>query len=347
MSLPSVLRYAAAAVLAGGLSGGIATGHAADFYKGKQFIIIIGSSSGGGYDTFGRAISRHIGKHLPGNPTAVVQNMPGASSVKLSNYMYNVAPKDGTVIAGVFSGIPTQQLTDPHGVKFDARKFAWLGSAAQSTFVGYVWHTAPVQTLEQLKTQEMIVGSSGGATHDFPLISNAILGLHFKIVEGYKGTNETGLAIERGEVQGDAGITWDSVETQYPQQLQKKLIHVFVQYNDEPNPELPNVPLMMSLAKTKADRQALELEFSRGEFARPYIAPPGLPKERVKTLQTAFMATMKDPAYIADAKKLHLDVNAVPPEKLEKMISELYETPQSVVDRVRSVIGVPGSNGKK
>jgi hypothetical protein len=163
----------------------------------------------------------------------------------------------------------------------------------------------------------------------------------------YKGTNEIGLAIERGEVQGDAGITWDSVETQYPQQLQKKLIKVFVQYNREPDPELPNVPLMLNLAKTKADRQALELVFLRGELARPYIAPPGLPKDRVKALRTAFMATMKDPAYIADAKKLHLDVNAVPPQKLEQMISELYETPQSVVDRVRSIINVAAPKGKK
>jgi tripartite-type tricarboxylate transporter receptor subunit TctC len=335
----------AAALLAGGLLAfGIgAAASAADFYQGKQLVIIVGSSSGGGYDTYARVISRHIGPLLPGHPTVVVQNMPGAGSVKATNYLYNVAPKDGTVIAAVFSGIPAQPLIDPSGVKFDPRKLAWLGSAAQSTFVGYVWHTAPVQTLDQLKTQTMIVGSSGGATREFPMISNAVLGLKFKIVEGYKGTNETGLAIERGEVQGDAGITWDSLEAQHFQWLKDKKIRVFVQYGSEPNPDLKDVPLMLSLAKTKADRQALNLEFSRGDFARPYAAPPGLPADRVKLLRTAFMATMKDPGYVADAGKLHLDVNAIPGDKVEALIAELYETPKSAVDRVRQVIGTPAA----
>jgi tripartite-type tricarboxylate transporter receptor subunit TctC len=338
-------RYVTAVALAGAflISAGIVAADAADFYQGKQLTIIVGSSSGGGYDTYARAISRHISRFLPGKPTVVVQNMPGAGSVKASNYLYNVAPKDGTAIAAVFSGIPAQPLIDPSGVKFDVRKFTWLGSAAQSTFVGYVWHTAPVQSLEQLKTQEMIVGSSGGATREFPMISDAVLGLKFKIVEGYKGTNETGLAVERGEVQGDAGITWDSLEAQHYQWLKDKKIRVFVQYGSEPNPELKDVPLMMSLAKTKADRQALNLEFSRGDFARPYIAPPGLPTDRVKMLRTAFMDTMKDKAYVADAKKLHLDVNAIPGEKVDALIAELYETPQSAVERVRKVIGAPAA----
>jgi tripartite-type tricarboxylate transporter receptor subunit TctC len=339
----SLLSRHLTAMLAGALawSVGLAAADAADFYKGKQLTIIVGSSSGGGYDTYGRAISRHIGRFLPGHPTVLVQNMPGAGSVKATNYLYNVAPKDGTVIAAVFSGIPAQPLIDPHGVQFDVRKFTWLGSAAQSTFVGYVWHTAPVQTLEQLKTQEMIVGSSGGATREFPMISNAVLGLKFKIVEGYKGTNETGLAVERGEVQGDGGITWDSLEAQHFQWLQDKKIRVFVQYGSEPNPELKDVPLMLSLAKTKEDRQALNLEFSRGDFARPYIAPPSLPKDRVKELRTAFMDTMKDKAYIADAKKLHLDVNAISGEKVDALIAELYQTPKSAVERVRKVIAAP------
>lgn len=322
---------------------GIASSSAADFYKGKQITIIVGSSSGGGYDTYARTIARHMGKFLPGHPAVVVQNMPGAGSVKATNNLFNVAAKDGTVIGAVFSGIPAQPLIDPHGVKFDPRKFSWLGSAAQSTFVGYVWHTAPVQTLDQLKTETMIVGSSGGATREFPMISNAVLGLKFKIVEGYKGTNETGLAIERGEVQGNAGITWDSLEAQHYQWLKDKKIRVFVQYGSEPNPELKDVPLMLNLAKTKADRQALNLEFSRGVFARPYIAPPGVPADRVKLLRTAFMTTMKDPGYIADAKKLHLDVNAISGEKVEALINELYETPQSAIDRVRQVISAPSA----
>lgn len=196
------------AVMAGAaLPGGARADDLASFYDGKQIRLIVGSSAGGGYDTYARTIARHMGNFIPGKPTFIVQNMPGGSSRKAAAHIYNVAPKDGTEMAAVFSGIPADPLVNPEVSKFDALKFTWIGSAARDSQVGMVWHTSPTQTLEQLKTQEMIVGSSGGATYDFPSLANAILGLKFKIISGYAGTKEIAVAMERGEVQGKAGET--------------------------------------------------------------------------------------------------------------------------------------------
>ena len=340
LRIRSLATTALATTLAGGLIAvaGLVPAHAKDFYEGKQLKVIVGSSAGGGYDTYARVISRHMGNFLPGNPALVVQNMPGGSSRKAANYVYNIAPKDGTVITALFSGIPTDPLINPKQVKFDVQKFNWLGSASKETFVGYVWNTAPAQTLEDLKTKQMIVGGSGGATTDFPKLSKAILGLKFKIVEGYPGTKQIGLAIERGELQGDAGITWTSVKTQHSDWLRDKKIRVFVQYGAKPNPDLKDVPLMLDLAKTKADRQALALSFLRGEAQRPYTAPPGLPAERVAMLRKAFVETLKDKAFLADAKKRHLEVEFVSPEEMSELIAGYYQTPKSVVDRVKKIV---------
>jgi tripartite-type tricarboxylate transporter receptor subunit TctC len=333
-------RAAVCAGLAATLFAGAANGpaQAEDFYKGKRIKFLVGSSSGGGYDTFARVLARHYGKHLAGNPTFVVQNMPGASSRRVADLIYNKAPKDGTTIAAVFSGIPTEPLVNPDKVHFDARKFTWIGSANKGTFVGFVWATAPVTTLEGLKTKEMIVGASGGATYDYPALANELLGLHFKIISGYTGTKQIGLAMERGEVHGNAGTTWASIKTQHAGWIKDKKIKVFVQYTLKKHPELTHVPLMIDLAKNTADRQALNLMYVRGEYQRPYIAPPGLPAERVKMLRSGFNATMKDPAYLDDAKKRRLDVSPLTGEEIEALIAEVYKTPKAVVDRVREIL---------
>jgi tripartite-type tricarboxylate transporter receptor subunit TctC len=335
--------------LAAALTAGAAIGpaQADDFYKGKRIKFLVGSSSGGGYDTFARVLARHYGKHIAGNPSFVVQNMPGASSRRVANFLYNKAPKDGSTIAAVFSGIPTEPLVNPDKAHFDARKFTWIGSANKGTFVGFVWATAPVTTLEGLKTKEMIVGASGGATYDFPALANELLGLNFKIVSGYTGTKQIGLAMERGEVHGNAGTTWASIKTQHPGWLKEKKVKVFVQYRRDKHPELPDVPKMLDLAKNKADRQALNLMYVRQEYQRPYIAPPGLPAERVKLLRTAFMATVKDPAYLADAKKRRLEVDPLSGEQIEALIAEVYETPKAVVERVRDILAKRPKKAKK
>ncbi|HSR55107.1 MAG TPA: tripartite tricarboxylate transporter substrate-binding protein [Alphaproteobacteria bacterium] len=319
-------------------AGTPSSAQADDFYKGKRVQFLVGSSAGGGYDTFARVLARHYGNHIPGNPSFVVQNMPGASSRKVADLMYNKAPKDGSTIAAVFSGIPTEPLVNPDKVHFDARKFNWIGSANRGTFVGFVWATAPVTTLEGLKTKEMIVGASGGATYDYPALANELLNLNFKIISGYTGTKQIGLAMERGEVHGNAGTTWASIKTQHTDWLKAKKIKVFVQYGRERNPELADVPLMIDLAKNEADRQALNLMYVRQEYQRPYIAPPGVPADRVKLLRTAFNATMKDPAYLADAKKRRLDIAPLTGEEIDALIAEVYKTPKSVVERVREIL---------
>jgi tripartite-type tricarboxylate transporter receptor subunit TctC len=325
-----------AALLIG--AGGLSPAQADDFYKGKRVKFLVGSSPGGGYDTYARVLARHYGKHIAGNPSFVVQNMPGASSRRVANFLYNKAPKDGSTIAAVFSGIPTEPLVNPDKAHFDARKFTWIGSANKGTFVGFVWATAPVTTLEGLKTNQMIVGASGGATYDFPALANELLGLNFKIVAGYTGTKAIGLAMERGEVHGNAGTTWASIKTQHPGWLKEKKVKVFVQYRRDKHPELPHVPKMLDLAKNENDRQALNLMYVRQEYQRPYIAPPGLPAGRVKILRAAFDATVKDPAYLSDAKKRRLEVDPLSGAQIEALITEVYKTPKAVVDRVRGIL---------
>jgi tripartite-type tricarboxylate transporter receptor subunit TctC len=310
------------------------------FYKGKQIKLVVGSSAGGGYDTYARTIARHMGNFIPGKPGYVVQNMPGGSSRKAANFLYNIAPKDGTVMAAVFSGIPAEPLMNPSLVKFDARKFNWIGSATRDSQAGMVWHTSPTQTLNDVLTKPMIVGASGGATWDFPMLANAILGTKFKIIAGYSGTKEIALAMERGEVQGNAGTTWSSIRTQHPDWLRDKKIRVFVQYTVKPHPELPDVPVMMSLAKTEADRQALMLSFARQDFARPYVAPPGLPADRVKALRDAFDATMQNKAFLADAKKRRLQIEPLKASEMAALIEEIYKTPADVVARVQEIVNV-------
>jgi tripartite-type tricarboxylate transporter receptor subunit TctC len=281
-----------------------------------------------------------MGNFIPGKPGFVIQNMPGGSSRKAANYLYNIAPKDGSAIAAVFSGIPAEPLMNPTSVKFDARKFNWIGSAARDSQAGMVWHTAPAQTLQDVMTKEMIVGSSGGATWDFPMLANAILGTKFKIIAGYSGTKEIGLAMERGEVQGNAGTTWSSIKTQHANWLKEKKIRVFVQYTTKPHPELPDVPLMISLAKTEADRQALMLSFARQDFARPYVAPPDLPADRIKALRAAFDTTMEDKAFLEEAAKRRIEIAPLKASEMAALIDEIYKTPAEVVARVQNIVTV-------
>jgi tripartite-type tricarboxylate transporter receptor subunit TctC len=339
-------RTALATVLAIGLLAiGVPAQGADSYYAGKQVKLYVGSAPGGGYDILSRLVAAHIGRHLPGNPTVIVQNAPGAASRTVTTWIYTSAPKDGTAFASVFSSIPTDQLLDPTAVKFDPRKFTWLGSASRDTAVGIVWHTASVQTLEELKTNPMIVGSSGGITFDFPTVVREILGLKFNVIAGYKGTNEIGLAMERGEVDGNAGLIWASVKAQNQQWLREKKLRVFVQYGRERDSELPDVPLLYDLVANPADRQAFDLVFARLDFSRPYIAPPDMPKERARMLRQAFEATIKDEAFIAEAGKRKMDISLVPGAEMEKIVAKLYDTPDQIVARVRGILS-PGTKAE-
>lgn len=316
----------------------------ADFYKGKQLQIRVGSAAGSGYDLVGRVVGRHIGRHIPGDPTIVVQNVPGAGSLTLANQLYNLAPKDGSVIGIVTNGMPTAPLFTPDTARFDPSKFGWIGSPAPETQVVMVWHTAPVQTVGDLFRKELIVGAvaPGTATVDVPLVTNAILGTKFKIVSGYAGTSQIDLAMERGEVQGHAAIGWVSAKTRNVRWLKDGTVKVIAQYGFRKHPDLPNVPLF-ELPKKEADRQAIVVMFARQEYGRPLLAPPGVPADRLTALRRAFDATMKDPEFLADAGKSRLEINPVTGEELDKLTAQIVATKPAVAERLRTILNAPNA----
>lgn len=326
-------------LLVAGVMGVLGPAAAQDFYKDKRVTMLIGSAPGGGYDAFGRTVAKYWTEHIPGRPTFVIQNMPGAGSLVAANHIYNVAAKDGTVIGAVNPGIATDPLLSPDRAKFDAREFPWIGSPLREIQTALVWHTAPVQSLEDLKTKELLVAGSGGATEVFPTVSQKVLGLKFKVIAGYAGTKAGGLAMERGEVQGIGGTTWASVKATYGHWLAEKKIKVIVQYGLRKHPELPDVPMLIDLAKTKEQRDALNFVLARQDLGRPYVTAPGVPADRVTLLRQTFVSTMKDPAFIKEAKqrKLDLDPEPVTGEELQKLVADIYATPKALVDRLRDM----------
>ena len=314
------------------------TGHAqSDTFAGKQIRMIIGSSAGGGYDLFARTIAQHWPKQIPGVPIFVPQNLPGALSLNVANNIFNVAPKDGTSIGAVNPQIASEAILNPDRARFDARKFVWIGSALRETQVMVASAKAPVTRFEQAFTREMIIGGSGGATNTFPTLTNAILGTKFKIVSGYPGTREVNLAMERDEVHAIGAITWASVKGTMGAKLRAKDVVMVGQYGAKVHPELPDVTHVPSLAKTPEDAAALRLLFATQEFGRPYITSPGTPADIVAILQKSFMATMKDSAFLADAKQRGLDIEPTEGAEIQTLVEMLYKTPPVIVERVRAV----------
>jgi tripartite-type tricarboxylate transporter receptor subunit TctC len=313
----------------------------AGFYKGRQVHLLIGFGPGGGYDLIARIVARHMGEHFPGGAAQVVpQNVPGAGSLTAANTIAQVSPRDGTALASIASGIPAAPLLNPEQAKFDSRKLSWIGSAAKETQIDIVWHSSPVKTIEELKSHELIIGGTGpgAATDDFPAVLNEVLGLKFRLIPGYKSTKEVEIAMERGEVQALAGTTWNSTKARDADWLRDKKIVIMAQYGRTKHPDLPNVPVMMDYAKTENDRLALNLVFSRQEMGRPYVAPPELPPERLKSMRMAFDNTMKDPAFIADAAKAEIDIDALNGDEVSKLVDELYKTPPATVARVSKAL---------
>ena len=314
---------------------------AADFYRGRTVNLIVGYSAGGGYDTYSRILARHLGKHIPGNPTIVVQNMPGAGSLKLANYLYNVAPKDGSTI-GIFSrGMAMEPLIGMSNTQFDSSKFAWLGSGTSEVSVFVVWHTAPVKTFADMLEKPFTVGGEGsGSDPDiYALLLKNAFGAKLKLISGYPGTAEVAIALERGEVDSRASWSWSSLKTLKPDWIAEKKVIFPVQLNLTRGRELPDVPLIMDQAKTETQRQMLKLILSRQEMARPYAAPPGVPDDRKATLRKAFDESWADPELLAEMKARGQEVNPVSGTALDALIAELYATPKDVVAETRKAIG--------
>jgi tripartite-type tricarboxylate transporter receptor subunit TctC len=305
---------------------------AQDFFKGKDITIYTGSASGGPYDAYARLVARHFASHIPGNPSIIVQAMPGAAGRRMMGYMQNLAPKDGTVIAASQRAVPFDPLTVAES-HFDARQFGWLGSANGETNVCMVWHTSPIRTLDDLYKREMVVGTSGPSSTDaiYPNVINNLFGTKFKVVTGYKGAAETNIAIERGEVDGRCGISWDTLVALNQEWLQDKKIRLLVQFALDKNPQLPDVPSVFDMAKTDEQRQILTFWATPNKMGRPFALPPGTPPDRVTLMRHAFEETMKDPQLIAEAAKMKLAVDSIGGEEVTKLIQELYSLPKDVI----------------
>jgi tripartite-type tricarboxylate transporter receptor subunit TctC len=314
----------------------------AAFYRGKQLRMIVGSAVGGGYDLFARIVARHIVHHIPGSPGIIVQNQPAAGGVVMTNQLYGQGPKDGTVIGVPINGLPTAPLLQS-GTQFDPERLIWLGSTNREAYVAFVWHTVPVTGIAELTSKEVVVGATtpGTTMVDFPLLVNDVLGFKFKVVRGYQGTPQINLAIERGEVEGMGGLGWASVKAQTPHWISERKIKVLAQYGLKRYSELADVPTMLELAKSDADRQAMTMLFARTEYGRPYFLPPDVPVERVAALRRAFDATMKDPAFVAEAAKLQFDVDPLTGEQVQALVVQLAATPREVVARVRAALEAP------
>ena len=336
-----------AAAIACGLAAPAAAQDVADFYRGKQMRLMVGSSVGGGYDTLGRLLARHIVNHIPGHPTMIVQNLPAAGGMVMTNQLYSQGPRDGTVIGAPINGIPTAPMLQP-GAQFDTTKLNWIGSLMREASLAFIWHTVPVSHITEMASKEVLIGTTTVSTtmYDFPLLLNDLLGYKFKLVRGYKGTPEIYIAIERGEIQGNGGMGLASLKAVVPKWIEEKKIKFLVQYNFRPHPEFADVPMALDLARTDAERQAMRLAFSRLEYARPYFLPPGVPAERVQALRRAFDATMKDPAFLADAARVQLELSPMPGEEMQALVGELGKTPPAVVERVREALMAPTSTAK-
>jgi tripartite-type tricarboxylate transporter receptor subunit TctC len=313
----------------------------ASFYRGKQIRFIVGSAPGGTYDLLARIVARHMPAHIPGNPSIIVQNQPTAGGVLMANQLYALGPNDGTAIGVPLNGIPAAPLLQPAAAHFDAAKLIWLGSTHSEPYVAYVWHTAPVQSLPEVLTKQLVVGATtpGTTMNDFPLLTNAVLGTKFKIVPGYASTPQMNEAVERGEIEGVAGFGWFALNAQVPQLVTEHKIKVIAQFGLTKSRILPDVPLMLDLAKgSPADRQALTMLFGRTEYGRPYFLPPSVPADRVEALRRAFDATMKDEGFMADAAKIGFAVDPLTGEQVQAAVAALANTPADVVARVRAAL---------
>jgi tripartite-type tricarboxylate transporter receptor subunit TctC len=342
--MSKAVRLLAGAVLAVALveaDAALSQDAVADFYRGRTVILQVGSEAGGGYDQVGRLVARHIGRYIPGQPSVIVQNVPGAGGLQLLNQLYGVAPKDGTVIGAGISGTPTGALLTPSIAKFDPRRFAWLGSAGTETLIVVVTDRAPVKTLDELTRKELVVGgtASGSASVDFPVVTNALLGTRFKVVSGYTGAGAVvKLAMPSGEVDGCAAYVWSALKTSYAKELAAGKIRVLAQWGTEKDPELPDVPLFPA-GKTASDRALFDILYARQNYGRPYMAPPGVPPARIAALRAAFAAIFDDAAFRSDAERQKLDLNWVSAATLEALTERLMASPPDVVARVHALLG--------
>ncbi len=312
----------------------------AEFYRGKSITMLIGYTAGGGYDLYARVLSRHMPRHIPGNPQMVPQNMPGAGSLRVAGFLYTAAPKDGTTMGMFGRGIAVEPLIGSGGANFDSRRFTWIGSGSDQVSLCASWHTAKVKTWSDMLNVPFTVGGEGpGSDPDmFAIMLKNLFGAKLRLVSGYPGGPEINLAVERGEVDARCGWSWSSIKITKPEWLKEKKINLLLQMALRKSPELPDVPLIVDQVKSERERLIVRLMMSRQQMGWPFIAPPDLPPERAAALRQAFDETMKDPEFLAEAKQRLLEVNPMSGAEIDKLVAELYQTPPEVIAATKAVI---------
>ena len=329
--LMAFLHHGAAAVLAQD-----------NFYKGKTIRLIVGLAPGGGFDTYSRVIARHIGKHIPGNPTTVVDNMPGAASLLAANHLYKVAKADGLTVGNFVGGLVFQQILGLPGVEFDGRKFEYLGVPAQDNFMIGVAKSTGIASIDQWKASGTVLKiggvAPGGGTDDIPKVLKTTLGLPLQMVSGYKGTSPVRLAFNAGEVHGICN-SWESFKATWRSELDRGEVNFLVQANLKPHPEQPNLPWAPDLAKSEeARKMILTAARVNGVLNRFYVLPPGTPKDRVALLRKAFMSTLKDPEFVADTQKAKLDLDPIDGEEIQRQVRELFKLEPALVAKMKEIL---------
>lgn len=311
----------------------------ADFYRGKQIFLRIGSAPGTGYDLAGRIVAPYLSRYIPGNPTIIVQSVPGAGSLILANQLYNTAPKDGTVIGLVINGMPTAPQLTPDQARFDVAKFSWIGSNAPETQIILMSENAPAKSIDDLFKMETIVGATapGVAGYDVPKMLNALSGTKFKIVSGYEGTAQIDVATEQGELHGQVALGWLSAKTRNLADIKAGKLKILAQFGMKKHPELPDVPLF-PMPSDQVDRQAMSMMISRQNYGRPLVLPPGVPPERIAALRSAYMAAMDNPDLKNEAERAGLEINPVSGEELDALTREIFRTSPEAVNKLRAIL---------
>jgi len=332
-----------------GLAPAAAAESLGDFYKGKQISLIISTGAGGGVDLMGRLIARHWAKFIPGEPQTLPKNMPGGGHMRATNFLYSQAPKDGTTIGTIIPSIVMHQMLGGEGVQYDAAKLQWIGSSSASNSMLYVWHDSGVKTLDDAMTRQVIIGGTGAGAYTvlYPVLMNNLLGTKFKIIVGYQASDDVDLAMERGEVQGRAGATFNTLMSGNADWLRDKKINILVQIGRERDKDFKDVPLLTDFAKSQEQREVLQLFCDEIALGRPFLAPPDVAVEKIAALRAAFDATMTDAGFLADAKKSRLDVSPTSGAQLQSLVEGMIGTKESILLRTKGALDTKGKVDEK
>ena len=311
------------------------------FYKSRQLTMLVFTGAGSTYDIYARVLARHLGDHIPGKPIVIVQNMPGAGGLKVEQYIYRIAPKDGTVIGTIGRGLPFEPMLGENEVNVEPLKFTWLGSMNRDVSLAMSWHTSKIKTFADLQQHQLLVpGTGAGADSEImPLAFNRLAGTKFKIIEGYRDTAVAALAMERGELDGLAYWSWSAIMAAHPDWVRDKSVNLLFHTGINPLQGAPTVPSIRNLITNPTDKAALAFLLAREIIGRPFLAPPDLPPDRAAALRSAFAATLRDPAFLADAKRTRLEVSLVTAEETDGLLKDSANAPKDVIARVKQALG--------